>query len=214
MRIRKSKAQILKEEIANVITHGAGLALSVAALVILIVYASLQGDVWKIVSFSIFGASLVLLYLASTLFHGAKNLRLKVKLNKLDHSAIYILIAGTYTPYTLVTLRGPWGWTIFGIVWGLAIAGIVYKVFFYSAKYRAISAVIYLLMGWIIVIALKPLIHSLNTSGLIWLTIGGLSYSFGVIFYLWKKIPYSHAIFHLFVLGGSASHFFSILFNV
>jgi len=208
------KPLVYKEEIANVITHGLGLALSVAALVLLVVFASLQADAWKIVSFSIYGVSLVVLYLASTLFHGAKNLRKKVKLNKFDHSAIYVLIAGTYTPFTLVTLRGPWGWTIFGIVWGLAIAGIIYKIYFYSAKYRAISAIIYILMGWIIVIAIKPLVNNLSTPGLIWLIVGGLSYSLGVIFYLWRKLPYSHPIFHLFVLGGSIAHFFGILLYV
>jgi len=210
----KSKSQIVREEIANVITHGVGLALSVAALVLLVVFASLKGDAWRIVSFSIFGASLVLLYLASTLYHGASRPRIKLRLNRFDHSAIYVLIAGTYTPFTLVTLRGAWGWTIFGIVWGLAIAGIIYKIFFYKVKFRAVSAVIYLLMGWIIVIAIKPLIQSLSTPGLIWLAIGGLSYSFGVIFYLWKKLPFAHSIFHLFVLGGSISHFFAILLYV
>lgn len=210
----KSKSQIIREEIANVITHGVGLALSVAALVLLVVFASLKGDAWRIVSFSIFGASLVLLYLASTLYHGASRPRVKLRLNRFDHSAIYVLIAGTYTPFTLVTLRGAWGWTIFGIVWGLAIAGIVYKIFFYKVKYRAVSAIIYLLMGWIIVIAIKPLITSLSLPGLIWLAIGGLSYSFGVIFYLWKKLPFAHSIFHLFVLGGSISHFFAILLYV
>jgi len=208
------KPLVYKEEIANVITHGLGLALSVVALVLLVVFASLQADAWKIVSFSIYGVSLIILYLASTLFHGAKNLRKKVKLNKFDHSAIYVLIAGTYTPFTLVTLRGPWGWTIFGIVWGLAIAGIIYKIYFYSAKYRAISAIIYILMGWIIVIAIKPLVNNLSTPGLICLVIGGLSYSLGVIFYLWRKLPYSHPIFHLFVLGGSIAHFFGILLYV
>jgi hemolysin III len=210
----KSKSQIIREEIANVITHGVGLALSVAALVLLVVFASLKGDAWRIVSFSIFGASLVLLYLASTLYHGASRPQVKLRLNRFDHSAIYVLIAGTYTPFTLVTLRGAWGWTIFGIVWGLAIAGIVYKIFFYKVKYRAVSAIIYLLMGWIIVIAIKPLITSLSLPGLIWLAIGGLSYSFGVIFYLWKKLPFAHSIFHLFVLGGSISHFFAILLYV
>jgi len=208
------KPLVYKEEIANVITHGLGLALSVVALVLLVVFASLQADAWKIVSFSIYGVSLIILYLASTLFHGAKNLRKKVKLNKFDHSAIYVLIAGTYTPFTLVTLRGPWGWTIFGIVWGLAIAGIIYKIYFYSAKYRAISAIIYILMGWIIVIAIKPLVNNLSTPGLICFVIGGLSYSLGVIFYLWRKLPYSHPIFHLFVLGGSIAHFFGILLYV
>ncbi len=210
----KTKAQVVREEIANVITHGIGLALSVAALVLLVVFSSKEGDAWKIVSFSIFGASLVLLYLASTLYHSTREPSRKIKLNKLDHSAIYILIAGTYTPFTLVTLRGGWGWTIFGIIWGLAIIGIIYKMFFYSVKFRSISAVIYLLMGWIIVIALKPLIASLSLEGLIWLSIGGLSYSLGVIFYLWKDLPFAHPIFHLFVLGGSISHFFAILLYV
>ncbi len=208
------KSLAYKEEIANIITHGVGLALSVAALVLLVVFASLKGDAWRIVSFTVYGVSLVVLYLASTLFHGAKNLRLKFKLNKFDHSAIYVLIAGTYTPFTLVTLRGSWGWTIFGIIWGLAIAGIIYKIYFYSAKYRNISAVIYILMGLLILIATQPMLENLPKPGLIWLSIGGASYILGVIFYVWKKLPFGHPIFHLFVLGGSISHFFAILWYV
>ena len=202
------------EELVNSITHGIGAGLSVAALVLLIVYASIYGNAWHIVSFTIFGVTLIILYTASTLYHSARKMRRKAKLNKFDHASIYILIAGTYTPYTLVTLRGGWGWTIFGIIWALAIAGVVFKVWFYSTKYRRVSAILYLLMGWIIVIALRPLINNLSTPGLIWLFIGGLSYSFGVIFYLWKKLPFAHSIFHLFVLGGSIAHFFSILLYV
>ncbi len=210
----KNKKLIFREEIANVITHGLGLALSVAALVLLVVFASLKGDVWRIVSFSVYGVSLVVLYLASTLFHGAKNLRKKAKLNKFDHSAIYVLIAGTYTPFMLVSLRGAWGWAIFGVIWGLAIAGIIYKIFFYSAKYRNASAVVYILMGLIIVIAIKPLLEHVQGVGLWFLFSGGASYILGVIFYVWKKLPYSHPIFHLFVLGGSVLHFIAVFWYV
>lgn len=210
----KTKVTPFVEELVNSLTHGIGAALSVVATVLLVVYASTEGNVWHVVSFSIFGASLITLYSASTLYHSARKMRLKVKLNRFDHSAIYILIAGTYTPYTLVTLNGWLGWTIFGIIWALAIAGVLYKVFFYSAKYRKISAILYVIMGWIIVMAIKPMIDNMAPGGLWLLLAGGLSYSLGVVFYLWKSLPLSHGIFHLFVLGGSICHFFSILLYV
>lgn len=202
-----------REELANSITHAIGLALSLAALVILVVYAALQADGWKIVSFSIYGASLVLLYTASTLYHSFSSERAKHYLKIFDHSAIYLLIAGTYTPFLLVMIRGTWGWTIFGIIWGLAITGIIFKLFFVH-RFRIVSTIIYLLMGWLIIIAFRPLITHVPENGLYWLLAGGLSYSFGVIFYLWEKIPYHHAIWHLFVLGGSIFHFFAVLFYV
>lgn len=197
------------EEILNVVTHGLGFLLSIAALTILVVYASLRGNAWHIVSFTIYGISLVTLYLASTLFHMTRKQKLRNKLNIFDHSAIYFLIAGTYTPFLLVTLRGPWGWSLFGIIWGLAIGGLIFKLF-YTGKYDYLSAIIYVLMGWIIIIAIKPMNENLSTEGLLWLLGGGISYSIGVVFYLVKKIPYNHAIFHIWVLLGSFAHFIAV----
>lgn len=202
----------LIDEITSSITHIIGVALSITGLVLMLMCNDC--DVWQIVSYSIFGSSLIILYFSSALYHGMAKLRLKVKLNKLDHAAIYILIAGTYTPYTLVTLRGAWGWTLFGVIWGLAIFGVIYKLFFYSKKFRTISAIVYVLMGWMFIIAIKPILSNLPFGGLLWLLAGGVSYSLGVIFYLWKKLPMSHTIWHLFVLGGSICHFFSIYLYV
>ncbi len=202
------------EEILNVITHGLGTILSIAALAILVVFASLRGTVWHIVSFSIYGVSLVTLYLASTLFHATtRRQKLRNKLNIFDHASIYILIAGTYTPFLLVTLRGPWGWSLFGIIWGLAIGGIVFKLFF-TGKYDLISAIIYIAMGWLIIIAIKPINQHLSTDGLLWLLGGGISYSIGAVFYLLNKLPYNHAIFHIWVLLGSFAHFVAVFWYV
>jgi hemolysin III len=199
------------DEIFNSITHGIGVLLSIAALVLLIVFASIHdGDVWQIVSFSIYGASLILLYMASTLYHAIQKKKLKRFFNVFDHASIFILIAGTYTPFCLVPLRGPWGWTLFGIIWGLAIAGVIFKIFFYSDKLRVISAILYIGMGWIIIIALKPLIQNVPAGSLYWLFAGALSYCIGVLFYLQRQNRFNHVIWHLFVLGGSISHFFAI----
>jgi len=209
----QAKKYSKKEEKLNVLTHGIGFLLSIAALVLLVVFASIDGDAWHIVSYSIYGTSLVVLYLASTLFHWSKKPARRLKLNVFDHASIYILIAGTYTPLLLVTLRGPWGWSLFGVVWGLAIAGVIFK-FFYTGRFNKISTLVYVLMGWIVLIALKPLIANLSTPGLVWLAIGGLSYSIGAIFYLLNKVPYNHAIFHVFVLGGSMAHFVTIFWYV
>jgi len=208
-----SRQQSLGEEIANSITHGIGTALSVAALVLLIVFASRYGDVWRIVSFSIYGFTLFFLYLASTLYHSFTNRRIKSFFKLLDHSSIYLLIAGTYTPVTLISMRGPWGWTLFGLIWALAIGGIIARVFL-SEKYKIVSILLYLAMGWFIIIAFKPMLQMVPKGLIIWLFIGGLCYSLGMIFYLFKKVPYFHFIWHLFVLGGSISHFFGILLNL
>jgi hemolysin III len=205
---------LVLNEIINSVTHGIGALLSIAGLVILIVVASIHYDVWHIVSFAIFGSSLILLYTASTLYHSIMKEKIKAVLQKFDHSAIYVLIAGSYTPFTLITLQGRMGWILFGVVWGMAIAGIIFQLFFYTTKLRVISALIYVIMGWMVVIAIKPLLNSLPTGGLLWLLFGGLSYTGGVVFYLWKKLPFNHGIWHLFVLGGSVCHFFSILFYV
>ncbi|MDO9512128.1 MAG: hemolysin III family protein [Bacteroidales bacterium] len=209
----KSPRLRFMEEVFNSVSHAIGLGLSIAGLVLLIVFAVIDGNVWKIVSFTIFGSSLVILYASSMLYHSTKN-RIKYIFNKMDHAAIYILIAGTYTPFMLVTLRGGWGWSIFGVIWALAIAGVIMKFWFFNPKYRTISALLYLFMGWLVIIAIKPLIDSLDAGGLYFLMAGGLCYSFGIVFYLVKRIPFGHGIWHLFVIGGSICHFFSVLLYV
>ena len=203
--------QSLGEEIANSITHGIGAALGTAALTILVVFAALKGDAWRVVSFSIYGASLVILYTSSTLFHAITHKEIKRYFRIMDLSAIFLLIAGTYTPITLLLLRGTgWGWTMFGLIWGMAFLGILSKTFFYG-KFEKLSIIFYVLMGWLVVIAIKPMLANLPTGLLIWIFIGGLSYTIGIIFLAWTKFPYSHTVWHLFVLGGSISHFFGIL---
>jgi hemolysin III len=198
------------EETANRLTHGLGVVLSVAGLVLMVFYSSRHGDAWQVVSTAIFGATLVLLYSASTLYHSFSGERRKVLLQKFDHAAIFLLIAGTYTPFVLVTLRGPWGWSLFGIVWALAVAGVTLK-FWYAGRFRLASTLLYLGMGWLVMVALKPLMAALPAGGLHLLVAGGLCYTGGAVFYLWRRMPYSHAIWHLFVLGGSAAHFAAVL---
>jgi hemolysin III len=175
--------------------------------------ASISGDAWRIVSFSIYGASLVLLYLASTLYHSLSATRASNVFRILDHSCIYILIAGTYTPFTLISLRGQVGWTLFATVWVLAITGVVFKSVF-MGRLKILSVVIYIVMGWIIVFALKPLLSALSTAGFVWLLIGGLSYTLGIIAFSLNRLKFNHAIWHLFVLGGSVCHFFALFFYV
>lgn len=197
----------------NSISHLIGALLAIAGLSILVVIASLQGDAWKIVSFSIYGASLVLLYMFSTLYHSFRG-RAKEILRTFDHIAIYLLIAGTYTPFTLVTLRGPWGWSLFGIVWGLALVGIVLDSLPQRGK-RILPLIIYIVMGWLILIAFRPMIDALPSAGLAWLCSGGILYTIGVIFYvLSNRVRHFHGIWHLFVLAGSLCHYFTILFYV
>jgi hemolysin III len=202
-----------REEIANSITHGIGALLSIAGLAVLVGFSTTRGDAWHIVSCSIYGTTLILLYLASTLYHSIPIPRLKSFLRTIDHSAIYLLIAGTYTPFMLVNLRGPWGWSLFGTIWGIALLGIILKTTSFG-RLPGISLGFYLAMGWIVVIAIKPLLAVLDKGGLELLILGGLAYTGGVIFYVWEKLPYSHAIWHLFVMAGSAFHFFAILFYV
>ncbi len=202
-----------KEEIASAITHGIGVGLSIWALVLLVMKAVDQGNAYHVVSFTIFGSALITVYLTSTLFHAIRARRVKKFFNLMDHAAIYFLIAGTYTPITLGPLRGPWGWSIFGVIWGLAVAGIIFKVFFIG-KYRTLSAILYVAMGWAIIVAVKPLLDAMPENGLWLLLAGGLSYSGGVVFYILKNIPYAHSIWHLFVLGGSVCHFLSIYLYV
>ena len=203
----------LLEEILNSVTHGAGALISIAGLVLLIVFSSIYGQATHIVSCTIYGTTLVLLYTASTLYHGFQKPSIKHIFKIFDHSCIYILIAGTYTPFMLVTVRGVLGWTIFGIVWGLTILGIVFKAFFVN-RFKIVSTVAYVLMGWLVILAIKPLFHALPGGGIFWLISGGLAYTIGTIFYAWKKLPFNHAIWHLFVLTGSVCHFFAIMFYV
>ncbi|MCH8873380.1 hemolysin III family protein [candidate division KSB1 bacterium] len=201
------------EEKINIISHAIGFILSIVALVLLVTHANLHGDVWHIVSFSIFGASLIILYAASTFYHNAKKPELRNRLKIIDHAAIYVLIAGSYTPFTLVTLNGTIGWVIFGTSWGLALTGIILKLFF-TGKYNLISTLMYVFLGWVIIFAIKPLINNLPLEGLFWLFAGGMAYTIGAILYSIKKIKFNHAIFHVFVLMGSFSHFVSVFFYV
>ena len=201
------------EEIANSVTHGLGLILSVAGLCVLVTVAGLRGDAWTVTGCAVFGASLVLLYGASTCYHALPAPRWKPILRVFDHAAIFLLIAGSYTPFLLVSLRGPWGWSLFGVVWAIAVAGIVLKVF-YTGRFRLLSTILYLLMGWIVLIAIKPLVEALPRSSLILLFAGGAAYSAGTLFYMWKRLPYHHAVWHLFVLGGSVCHFFAVFSGV
>ena len=201
------------EEMTNIISHAIGLVLSIVALLLMLIRASESGDTLHIVSAAIFGFSLIALYAASTLYHSAKDPKARSRLRINDHATIYILIAGTYTPFTLITLNGWVGWTIFGVSWGMALAGVILKLFF-TGKYNALSTLMYVLMGWIIIFAVKPLINSLSPEGIFWLVAGGVSYTTGAVIYSIKKIKFNHAIFHLFVLLGSICHFISVYFYV
>ena len=198
-----------REELANAVTHGFGLALSVGGLALLVTAAALRGDAWHVTSAAIFGATLVLLYTTSTLYHSFRAADAKRLLRKFDHAAIFLLIAGSYTPFLLVTLRGTLGWWLFGIVWGLAAAGIALK-FWFAGKYRVISTLIYLAMGWLVLTAVRPLALALGPQALWLLLGGGLCYTGGTVFYLWKRLPYHHAVWHLCVLAGSACHWAAV----
>ncbi|MCU0600805.1 MAG: hemolysin III family protein [Desulfobacterales bacterium] len=199
------------EEIANSVTHGVGAALSIAAMSVLIFIASQNKDAWRIVSFSIYGATLFLLYLASTLYHAFTHEKTKRFFRLMDHSSIFLLIAGTYTPPTLIAMRGEWGWTLFSIIWAMAVGGLIFELIFIG-KYKYVTLGIYVAMGWLAIIAIKPMIEMLPDGMMKWIVIGGLFYTLGIIFYVWEKVPYNHAVWHLFVLGGSAMHFFGMLF--
>ena len=207
------KRYSMAEEVAHVITHGVGLLLSVAALVVLVVSASLRGDAWHIVSAIIYGTTLVLLYAASTCYHASWSPRAKAFFQTLDHAAIYLLIAGTYTPFTLVNLRGGWGWSLFGVVWGLALFGVLLEAVA-ARRVRMLSLILYLGLGWLVAIAVKPLLASVAAGGVILLVLGGLAYSGGVVFFVWRRLPYHHAVWHVFVMAGSVFHFFAVLFYV
>ncbi len=201
------------EEVANGVSHGIGMVLAVAALVVLTVYASALGSTRHLVGCTIFGVTLIFLYTASTLYHSIQRPRAKTVLRVFDHSAIFLLIAGTYTPFTLVNLRGPWGWFLFGLVWGLALLGIVLQ-FSLLRRYSFLRVLLYVAMGWVAVIAIKPLAASVPPVGLVLLVAGGLAYTGGIVFYVWHRLPYHHAIWHGFVLAGSVLHFFSVFYSV
>lgn len=216
-RIKKDEAGYrtlsIGEEIFNSITHGIGVLLSIAALVLLVVFAAIKGSAWHVVSFAIFGTSLVLLYTFSTLYHSFTKIKIKNIFARFDHAAIFLLIAGTYTPFLLTSIRGTIGWILFGIIWGLAIAGIVIRSI-YLTRFRKIMVVIYVLMGWMFVFAGSSIIKSLPVSSIVFLFVGGICYTVGVIFYSWRKLPFGHGIWHLFVLAGSIMHFFSVLYSI
>jgi hemolysin III len=199
------------EEIANATTHGIGALLSVVALIILVVDASLYGSVWHVVSFTLFGSTMVLLYTASTFVHALPQGKAKNVFEVLDHSSIYFFIAGTYAPYLLLAIKGALGWTIFGIVFGLAIGGTVFKSFFVK-KFLVTSTLLYVVMGWMIVFAWHPLVQHIPNSSLVLLVLGGVLYTIGSIFYVWRGFKYHHMAWHLFVLAGTTAHFFSILY--
>ena len=201
------------EEKTNIISHVIGLVLSVIALLLMLFRASTSGSILHIISAGIFGASLIALYSASTFYHSAKDPKRRVRLRVNDHATIYILIAGTYTPFTLITLHGWVGWTIFGVSWGMAASGVILKLFF-TGRFNALSTLMYVCMGWIIIFAIKPLVNSLSSEGLFWLVAGGVAYTVGAVIYSIKKIHFNHAIFHLFVLLGSFCHFVSVYFYV
>ncbi len=202
-----------KEELWNCIIHGIGIGLSIAGLVLLIVFSSLYGDVWTIISTIIFGTSMTVLYTASTLYHAFKNEQIKKCLKKFDHISIYYLIAGSYTPFLLVCLRDSIGWTMFGIVWFLAILGTILKLKTSGSGTKIWSLSLYLAMGWLVVFASKSLLAKLPSIGLTFLIIGGMFYTFGILFYIWKSKQYTHAIWHFCVLTGTVMHFFAILYS-
>ena len=201
------------EEIANSITHGIGIILAIVALGVLVIFAGRSGNIWHIVSVCVYGTTLILLYTASTLYHSIQNPRAKGILQTLDHSAIFLLIAGTYTPFTLVSLRGPWGWSLFSVIWGLAVVGMLFQLLNLK-HWRTASIILYICMGWAVIVAIKPLIANVATGGIVFLVLGGCAYTSGVLFYKRKQHKYHHAVWHLFVLAGSILHFFAILFYV
>ena len=199
-------------ELANALTHGAGAVASAVGAVVLVVLASLNGDVWQIVGSAVFGATLVLLYTASTVYHAVRTPHVKARLKVLDHCAIYLLIAGTYTPFTLVGLRGGWGWSLFGAVWALAVAGVVFKLFFIE-RFHLLSTALYVAMGWMVVVAAVPMVQRLSPATLAWMVAGGLAYTSGTLFYHSRR-PYAHAVWHLFVIAGSVCHFAAVATQV
>ena len=206
-----AQALLLGDEWANSLTHGIGLILSLIGLFLLIETPFQEKDIWKLMNFFIYGGSLILLYASSTFYHIVRRPKLKKIMRTVDHCAIYLLIAGSYTPFTILVLGGVWGWTLFSIVWSLAVSGIILKIFF-KHRFKILSTCLYLFMGWLVVIAIQPLRENFPPEGLIWLLAGGISYTIGVIFYVLDKRRFYHAIWHLFVLGGSVCHYLAVLF--
>ena len=203
----------LYEEIANSITHGVGLLLATAGMVVLVVLAALKGDAWHIVSCSVYGSTLVFMYAASTVYHSVQHPRWKHALRIIDHSAIYLLIAGTYTPFTLVNMRGGWGWSLFGVAWGLCLFGIVWKALFIR-RFQIIGVLTYVAMGWMVIVATKPLFERVPAGGIALLLAGGVAYTAGLFFFAHKRIPHHHAIWHVFVMIGSVCHYVAVLLYV
>jgi hemolysin III len=199
-----------REEMLNSLTHGIGTGLAAVGMLLLVGLALLYGDVWQVVSFTIYGASLVFLYLASTLYHSARQPHLKQFYRLLDHTAVYIFIAGTYTPFLIIVMRGPVGWTFLAIVWAMALCGIAFKTLFIG-RYENLATVGYLLMGWMCLLAIQQMMNTLSPWALFGILLGGILYTVGVLFFVWERIPYNHAIWHLFVMGGSAVHFLTVL---
>jgi hemolysin III len=197
-----------REEVASLLTHAAGVLIGIAALVVMLVLA--DGNPVKLVSAVVFGVSLVLLYGSSALYHFSTSPRWKARFQTLDHVCIYLLIAGSYTPFTLITLKGPWGWSLFGAVWSMALAGVLLKTLGKGRKDHWLSTALYLLMGWLVLVAIVPLIRNLPVAGVVWLAAGGIAYTMGVIFFAWRRLPYNHAIWHLFVLAGSICHVLAV----
>lgn len=198
-----------REELVNALTHGFGAVASVAAAAILIVLAALGGDAWQIVGVSVFATSLIALYTASTVYHSARRPALKARLKVVDHAAIYLLIAGSYTPFMIDALRGPWGWSLFGVIWGLAVAGIGLKLVFIN-RFHVVSTAVYVAMGWLALVAIGPMIRHLEPVTLIWLFVGGVAYTAGTPFYHNGRLRYAHAVWHLFVLAGSVCHILAV----
>ena len=208
-----TSVESIREEIASALTHGLGAVFALAGSAVLITLAAINGDGWQLFSSIVFGVALLLLYTASTLYHAIQHPVAKGRLKVFDHCAIYVLIAGTYTPFMLIGLRGPWGWSMFAAIWTLALAGVVFKLF-YTGRFKALSTGIYIAMGWLIVVAIKPMLAAIDLGTLGWLLAGGLSYTLGTYFYHRESIRYSHAIWHLFVIGGSVCHFVAVTAQV
>jgi hemolysin III len=205
--------RISLEEIANSITHGIGLTLSLAGMTVLVILALTRGSIWHIIGCAVYGTTLVSVYAASTLYHSFQEPRIKDVFRTVDQIAIYLLIAGTYTPFMLVNLRGFWGYLLLAIVWSLAITGIIIKIAF-ADRYKNVTMALYLVIGWMAIIAVKPIITTVPAGGLAWIGAGGASYMTGLVFFAWDRIPFNHTIWHLFVLGGSACHYFAVMYYV
>jgi hemolysin III len=209
MRVSGPHTWTIGEEVAHSVTHGIGLLAAIAGVVILVAQAAATRDPWRITACAVYATTLVLLYGTSTLYHALSATRARRVFRVLDHSAIFLLIAGTYTPFALVSLRGPWGWSLLGIVWSLALLGITAKAVF-GTRWPILSTALYVVMGWVVLVAVKPLVANVPPAAIAWLVAGGLAYTSGLVFYAWTRLRYSHAIWHLFVLAGSACHFVAV----